>query len=59
MNKSALLELASRILDYFAWLKHTYHEEMDTATSGLWGYWKREPYWPRAAALRALTEKGE
>jgi hypothetical protein len=42
------VSMMARIRDYFAWLKHLRHEELDTATSGLWGYWKREPFWPRA-----------
>lgn len=40
-------QLTARWRSYCAWLKHLRHEEMDTATSGLWGYWKREPYSPR------------
>jgi hypothetical protein len=39
--------LIEAVRDYHAWWKHTEGEEMDFITCGKWGYWKREPLWPR------------
>ena len=42
-----LRKLVEFAKDVNAKRRHEWHEEMDTITSGLHGYWKREPYWPR------------